>query len=133
MTPTNSDKDGLIEHERIYLEPRCCVDPYGGRQWCEDNVWPGEDCKASGIEYVRADLALSDRQAAVEAAVEKMRVQGQQEGKAAVCQWLRDRSATNPPATLWHAASILADQFEQSEIPASSIRGTPDRSNDHAG
>ena len=48
---------------------------------------------------------------------EAMRQQGQREGKAAVCQWLRERGAMRPPAVLHHAAGILAGQFEQSEIP----------------
>ena len=49
---------------------------------------------------------------------EALREQGQREGKAAVCQWLRDLSATIPPGTLHHAAAILADDFEQSELPS---------------
>jgi hypothetical protein len=45
--------------ERIYLAPRCCTDPSEGRIWCEHDVWPLDDCPehASGIEYIRADLA----------------------------------------------------------------------------
>jgi len=49
--------------ERIYLEPW----PYSpeGRLWSEENVWPlytwppepeGESERASGVEYIRADL-----------------------------------------------------------------------------
>lgn len=47
------------EPERIYLAPRCCTNPAEGRIWCEDDVWPLDDCPehASGVEYIRADLA----------------------------------------------------------------------------
>ena len=48
----------------------------------------------------------------------EMRLQGQAEGFAGAVQWLRDRGAMKPPATLWHAAEILADQMEQSRIAA---------------
>ncbi len=44
------------ELKRIYLQPRCNVDPHDGRVWCEDNVWPDDDCDEPGVEYVRADL-----------------------------------------------------------------------------
>lgn len=37
------------EHERIWLQPRDCVDEGEDRQWCEDDVW-----EAPGVEYVRA-------------------------------------------------------------------------------
>jgi hypothetical protein len=51
------------DHERIWLQPLCCVGHAGERQWCEDNVWPDNDeCKASGVEYVRADLARPEQQ-----------------------------------------------------------------------
>lgn len=52
-------------------------------------------------------------------ALASIRLQGQAEGFAAAVQWLRDRSAMKPAPTLSHAASILADQMEQSRIPAS--------------
>jgi hypothetical protein len=53
--------------------------------------------------------------------VGRYREQGQAEGFAAAVQWLRDRSAMKPPASLWHAASLLADQMEQSRIPAAAV------------
>ncbi len=28
----------------IYLAPRCCYTEGEGRMWCEDNVWPCDDC-----------------------------------------------------------------------------------------
>lgn len=46
----NSDLDNL---ERIWLEPVEDVDPFVGRQWSRDQVWP------KGVEYVRADIAPS--------------------------------------------------------------------------
>lgn len=58
----------------------------------------------------------------LEVALEEARRQGQREGRAAVCQWLRDRGATKPPSSLWHAAAILANDFEQSETPCAAIR-----------
>ena len=42
-------------HERIWLQPLCCVDE---RCWCQDPQ-PCEDCDLPAIEYVRADLAAS--------------------------------------------------------------------------
>ena len=53
--------------ERIYLEPW----PYSpeGRLWSEENVWPlytwppepgGESERASGVEYIRADLHAAE-------------------------------------------------------------------------
>lgn len=50
-----------------------------------------------------------------------LREQGRAEGFAAAVAWLRDRSAMKPPATLWHAASLLADQLEQSRIPRAAL------------
>ena len=45
----------MINHERIWLEPQCCADPYVGRQWCAPG--PGDPCEEgnSWTEYVRAD------------------------------------------------------------------------------
>jgi len=42
------------------------------------------------------------------------RLNGHAEGHAAAVQWLRDRSAQHPPASLFHAAGLLADQLEAS-------------------
>lgn len=55
----------------------------------------------------------------VSEAREEGRQQGQGEGMNAATLWLRERGATKPPASLWHAALLLADQLEQSRIPAS--------------
>jgi hypothetical protein len=52
------------------------------------------------------------------ARVEAMREQGQAEGFAAAVAQLRALSAQNPPATLHHAASLLADSLEESRQPA---------------
>lgn len=57
---------------------------------------------------------------------QQLREKGQGEGFAAAIQWLRDRSAMKPPATLWHAAAILADQLERSRIPATHHKGSSD-------
>lgn len=63
-------------------------------------------------------LAMHKQQAeGVDVAREKMRQQGQDEGFAAAVQWLRDRSAMKPRASLWSAALELADQMEQSRAP----------------
>lgn len=51
------------------------------------------------------------------------RRRGQEEGFAAAVQWLRDRAAIKPPASLWHAAQLLADQLEQSRIPGKDTQG----------
>lgn len=56
----------MTDHERIYLQPGCCVDPGEGRLWCEDNVWPiFGDCDQKGVEYVRADIAAQAERAAI--------------------------------------------------------------------
>lgn len=49
----------MSDHERIWLEPEDCADPYGGRQWCEDNIGSEDENghAVSWIEYVRADIA----------------------------------------------------------------------------
>lgn len=50
---TDEQRKLADEHRTIYLQPRCCVDPNEGRQWCEHDVWPCDDCEhgASGIAY----------------------------------------------------------------------------------
>lgn len=32
------------DHRKIYLAPPCCYSEGEGRQWCQDNVWPCNDC-----------------------------------------------------------------------------------------
>lgn len=44
-----------VEYDFIWLEPHESVDPYDGRQWCQDDVWGDE-----GVKYIRADLAASE-------------------------------------------------------------------------
>ena len=44
------------DHERIWLQPKCCASGYEGRLWCED---PDPAPCPDGVpwtEYVRADL-----------------------------------------------------------------------------
>lgn len=45
-----------IDHDEIYLQPRCCADEYVGRLWCEDA--DPEDCEDGNhwTRYVRADI-----------------------------------------------------------------------------
>jgi hypothetical protein len=49
------------DHERIWLQPKCCAGEYEGRQWCQDNVFDDGECEggAKATEYVRADLAAT--------------------------------------------------------------------------
>jgi len=52
-----------VDHERIYLQPKCCASEDVGRLWCEHDS--PEDCEDGEpwTEYVRADLyaALQSR------------------------------------------------------------------------
>lgn len=78
------------DHERIWLQPVCCADPYDGRQWCQDDgVW--EDCEdgVSSTEYVRADLAQAERDAAYEQGAKDMRERA--DGLETVLKTARDR------------------------------------------
>ena len=61
--------------------------------------------------------------APLEAEIARLREIGQAEGFAAAVQWLRDRGACKPPATLWHAAETLADQMEQARVPGQALKG----------
>jgi hypothetical protein len=56
-TPPGDD----LDHERIWLQPKCCAGPFDGRQWCEDNVFDDGECEdgAKATEYVRADRISS--------------------------------------------------------------------------
>ena len=53
----------MINHERIWLEPWCCADPYVGRQWSE-HPEPGDSCEEgkSWTEYVRADILHAENE-----------------------------------------------------------------------
>ena len=79
------------------------------------------DMRARYINLARAALSAMPDPLAMAKAMQDGQMQGQAEGFAGAVQWLRERSACKPPATLWHAASILADQLEQSRIPMSAI------------
>lgn len=60
-----TDNVDVSDHERIWLQPRCCADPHEGRMWCKDKIWPDGDCdiEAEPTAYVRADLyAAKERQ-----------------------------------------------------------------------
>lgn len=99
------------------------------------------DTQAATIAELRQQIEDADSEFSAQAAaygntIDKLRAelagvraQGQREGKAAVCGWLRELSATKPPASLHHAALMLADQFEASEQPcdarALASEGTP--------
>lgn len=52
-------KELKADHERIWLQPKCCAGEYEGRQWCQDNVFDDGQCEdgAKATEYIRADLA----------------------------------------------------------------------------
>lgn len=80
---------------------------------------PARPYHADPVRRAAAALATKDAEIAA------MRLQGQEEGFAAAVQWLRDRSAMKPPATLFHAATLLADQMEQSRKPAAALGAKP--------
>jgi hypothetical protein len=44
-----------MDHERIWLQPKCCASEYDGRLWCEDNAFDHCEDGAAATEYVRAD------------------------------------------------------------------------------
>jgi len=67
------------------------------------------------VAAIQSTLATSPRAG-------DLREAGQAEGFAAAVAQLRDMAARKPPATLHHAATILADQLEQSCIPTSALR-----------
>ena len=95
--------------------------------FCREDV---ESCNHEGAEQEiittwntrpapsEADVKREALLAELDAQADAERGLGQAEGFAAAVQWLRDRGAQRPPAVLFHAASILADQMEQSLIPA---------------
>jgi hypothetical protein len=60
-----------VDHERIWLQPKCFNCAGEERSWCKDNVWiegcDPVDCHAVPTEYVRADLVTQP------AEVEKLR------------------------------------------------------------
>jgi hypothetical protein len=56
------------DHEIIYLQPNCCVDPFVGRLWREDDEF---GCEVESTKYVRKDIhdAQSHRIEQLEAAI----------------------------------------------------------------
>lgn len=47
----------MAEHKHIYLAPPCCAEGHGDRVWCEDDVWPCDDCpNPDGAKAVRYKL-----------------------------------------------------------------------------
>ena len=52
------------DHERIWLEHPDTADPYNGRMWCGDKVWPESEGDGEPTEYVRADLLCRAKPAA---------------------------------------------------------------------
>jgi hypothetical protein len=79
--------------------------------------------------------SFTDALTAIEALEERvrgMRGQGQSEGWAAAVGFLRNMSAIHPPASLSHAASLLADQLEDAR-QAKSARATLNQESPDAG
>jgi hypothetical protein len=70
----------VTDHERIWLEPECCASPETGRVWCQDKVWPADDCEfgAEPTEYV-----LATALAAAEAREARLR-EGEEEPRIAL-------------------------------------------------
>ncbi len=95
-------------------------DPWFQLGWHKDRLERAEIERDEWKERAMSLRLAQPVEAGEDGLREAMRQQGQREGKAAVCQWLRDRGVMRPPAVLHHAAGILADQFEQSEIPGAS-------------
>lgn len=59
VIPGKEDAPYSTDPRVIYLAPRCCYTESEGRLWCQDNVWPCDDCpdksKARVAKYVRAE------------------------------------------------------------------------------
>ena len=57
----------MVDHERIWLSPRCPLCCGEDRTWCKDNVWSEgcdpTECTAMPTEYVRADVAAAEVEA----------------------------------------------------------------------
>lgn len=98
--PTNC-RNRLRDEGKLYPRSGCAHCKDGGMRGCP---------------FERSTLAPDEAPKAKDSG--EMREQGQAEGFAAAVQQLRDYSAQKPPATPWYAASILADQLEQSRIPS---------------
>lgn len=58
MTSLTGQTGSDADHERIWLQPKCCAGEFEGRLWCQDNVFDDGECEdgAKATEYVRADL-----------------------------------------------------------------------------
>lgn len=82
MTTQATHPQSTVDHETIWLQPRCCEDgEREGRLWCEDNTF---DCDEGipATKYIRADLVatlssenarLSERVKVLEAALKSAR------------------------------------------------------------
>lgn len=49
----------MADPKEIYLEPKCCADPYTGRTWATDQPWEhSPECTdhQPATRYVRADI-----------------------------------------------------------------------------
>jgi hypothetical protein len=59
IAPGKEDAPFSSDPRVIYLAPRCCYVEGEGRLWCEDNVWPCDDCpdrtKARVAKYILGD------------------------------------------------------------------------------
>lgn len=80
--------------------------------------WGTGDLRHAIETLTAAETALT---ATPPAPNDDLRAAHQAEVFAAAVAWLRERSAIKPPATLHHAAMILADQLEQSRIPGAAL------------
>jgi succinate dehydrogenase/fumarate reductase flavoprotein subunit len=103
------------DHERIWLQPKCCAGEYEGRQWCQDNVFDDGECEggAKATEYVRADLAAT-RTPSPSSDIEELVAYLRNEGRA------RNRPNLNTlPHKLEQAAdTLLAIQRERDALRA---------------
>jgi len=79
-----------------------------------------------GHSQIVMRLESADRIEALQAEVAAMRIQGQNEGRAAAIQWLRMLGSIKPRASLWQEAETLAYQFEQSLIARQDLKGPTD-------
>jgi hypothetical protein len=88
-----------VDHERIYLQPKCCAHEDIGRLWCEHDS--PEDCEDGEpwTEYVRADLyaALQSRVEALEKAGQWVPVSTPPSKRGVHTVWIE---ADSPPKQL---------------------------------
>jgi hypothetical protein len=85
-------------HERIWLQPLCCVDE---RCWCDQPQDCGDaGCELPAIEYVRADIAAAE--------IEKLRAENQalKHGGDAENERLREALKTLDHEARWMAGQL---------------------------